>query len=54
MLGGFLIGMIQELTPLLSAVGIPLGTEYAAAVAFLIMIAVLLVRPQGILGGART
>ncbi|MEZ3143513.1 branched-chain amino acid ABC transporter permease [Halobaculum sp. MBLA0143] len=50
MLGGFLIGTINQLTPLLSDLGIPIGIEYANAVAFLVMVAVLLVRPQGIAG----
>ncbi len=50
MLGGFLIGMVVEMMPLLSDVGIPIGIEYANAVAFLIMVAVLLVRPTGIAG----
>ncbi|ESP87862.1 branched-chain amino acid ABC transporter permease [Candidatus Halobonum tyrrellensis] len=54
MLGGFLIGMINQLTPLLSDVGIPIGIEYANAVAFVIMVAVLLVRPNGIAGEAAT
>jgi branched-chain amino acid transport system permease protein len=60
MLGGLLIGMINQLTPLLTGIGaiIPLvpngwgiGLEYANAVAFVIMVAVLLVRPRGIVGG---
>lgn len=50
MLGGFLIGMIVELTPVLSMVGIPVGVEYAEALAFLVMVVVLLVRPSGIAG----
>ena len=52
MLGGLLIGMIDQMTPLLSDVGIPIGTEYSYAIAFVIMVAVLLVRPNGIAGGA--
>ncbi|MFC7136007.1 branched-chain amino acid ABC transporter permease [Halobaculum litoreum] len=51
MLGGFLIGMINQLTPILTDVGIPIGIEYANAIAFVIMVAVLLVRPNGIAGG---
>lgn len=52
MLGGFVIGMIHELTPLFQArLGIPIGTEYAPALAFLLMVAILLWRPQGIIGG---
>lgn len=54
MLGGFVIGMVHELTPLLSQVGIPIGTKYSAAIAFVIMVAILLVRPSGILGGEPT
>ncbi|MBV0902079.1 branched-chain amino acid ABC transporter permease [Haloarcula salina] len=50
MLGGLLIGMIHELTPLLGDVGIPIGTAYAPAIAFVIMVAVLLVKPRGIAG----
>ncbi|PSQ46641.1 branched-chain amino acid ABC transporter permease [Halobacteriales archaeon SW_6_65_15] len=63
MLGGFLIGMINQLTPVLSELGallplvpdefgIPVGIEYANAIAFVIMVAVLLVRPNGIAGEA--
>lgn len=47
MLGGFVIGMAHELTPMLPYV----GTKYKAAVAFVIMITILLVRPSGIVGG---
>ncbi|AUG48599.1 branched-chain amino acid ABC transporter permease [Haloarcula taiwanensis] len=50
MLGGLLIGMLHELTPLLSDVGLPISNAYAPAVAFVIMVAVLLVRPRGIAG----
>ncbi|GAB3422125.1 branched-chain amino acid ABC transporter permease [Haloparvum alkalitolerans] len=58
MLGGFLIGMINQMMPLVSDLtdALPLvpsvGIEYANAVAFLIMVAVLLVRPNGIAGEA--
>ena len=52
MLGGFLIGMVVELTPILTSIGIPIGSQYARALAFIIMVAVLLVRPQGIAGEA--
>jgi branched-chain amino acid transport system permease protein len=59
MLGGVLIGManqfmpalprLGELLPLLpDSFGVPVGIEYANAVAFVIMVAVLLVRPSGI------
>ena len=59
MLGGLLIGVVHELMPLLSDVGavVPffsgsfgIGIRYAEAVAFVIMVAVLLVRPTGIAG----
>jgi branched-chain amino acid transport system permease protein len=52
MLGGLLIGLVVELTPLLPRYGVPIGNEYANAVAFLVMVAVLLVRPTGIAGDA--
>lgn len=45
-LGGFAIGMAHELTPLIPRV----GAEYGPAVAFVIMVVILLVRPNGILG----
>jgi len=45
MLGGMVIGLSQELSTLI------LPSEYKIAVSFLIMIAVLLRRPQGIMGG---
>jgi branched-chain amino acid transport system permease protein len=65
MAGGFLIGMINQLMPLLpnfgreiplvpESFGVPIGIEYANAVAFLIMVAVLLLRPSGIAGGEAT
>ena len=65
MVGGFLIGMLNQLTPLLSRLGevvplvpasfgIPIGIEYANAIAFVIMVAVLLVRPNGIAGDTAT
>lgn len=44
MVGGVVIGLAQELSTAI------LPTEYKLAVAFVIMIAVLLVRPRGILG----
>jgi branched-chain amino acid transport system permease protein len=52
MLGGFLIGMINQLMPILTDYGIPIGIEYADAVAFIIMVGVLLLRPNGIMGEA--
>ena len=65
MAGGLLIGMINQLTPVLPRLGrefplvpegfgIPIGIEYANAVVFLIMVAVLLVRPSGIAGEEAT
>lgn len=47
LLGGVVIGMAHELTPMMPLV----STKYKAAVAFLVMIAILLVRPSGIMGG---
>lgn len=44
MLGGFLIGIAMKTTPLW------IGSEYELAAAFLALIAVLILRPQGILG----
>ena len=44
MVGGLIIGLAQELSTAI------LPTEYKLAVAFVIMIAVLFVRPRGILG----
>ncbi|MEF8830725.1 MAG: branched-chain amino acid ABC transporter permease [Halobacteriales archaeon] len=52
MLGGLVIGMVQQLVPILPRLGIPIGVEYAPALAFVIMVAILLVRPRGIAGGA--
>jgi len=69
MAGGFLIGMINQLTPFFSTVveALPIwpgwlaaalesliSIEYANAIAFVIMVAVLLVRPNGIAGEAAT
>ncbi|WP_336359452.1 branched-chain amino acid ABC transporter permease [Haladaptatus sp. ZSTT2] len=48
MLGGLVIGMAHELTPAIPFVPV----EYAPAVAFALMIIILLVRPQGIMGEA--
>ncbi|WP_232700739.1 branched-chain amino acid ABC transporter permease [Halobacterium wangiae] len=50
MLGAFVIGMVNQLTPLFTDYGIPIETDYANAIAFIIMVLVLLVRPQGIAG----
>jgi branched-chain amino acid transport system permease protein len=54
MLGGVVIGMVTRLTPLLRDFGIPLGNEYSTALAFVIMVVILLVRPRGIAGGEPT
>ncbi|MFB6178735.1 MAG: branched-chain amino acid ABC transporter permease [Halorientalis sp.] len=54
MLGGFLIGMIHELTPLLGDIGLPITNAYAPAVAFIVMVVILLIRPSGIAGGEPT
>ena len=50
MLGGVVIGMVNRLTPVLSDVGLPIEPAYANAIAFVIMVFVLLVRPTGIAG----
>ena len=50
MLGGLLIGLVVQLTPVWGRLGIPIGFEYAEAMAFLVMVLVLLVRPTGIMG----
>lgn len=62
-LGGFVIGMAYELTPALGntfefingylpyAILPEIGSEYKAAVAFIIMILILLIKPTGIMGG---
>ena len=47
MLGGFVIGIVHELTPWIPLV----PTRYDKALAFLIMILILFVRPSGIMGG---
>jgi len=52
MLGGLVIGVVHQLIPALSTYGIPLNAQYADAVAFVIMVAILLLRPQGIMGEA--
>jgi len=65
MLGGVLIGMINQMMPLISDFGqyaplvpnewgLPIGIEYANAVAFVIMVVVLLARPNGIMGESAT
>ncbi len=51
MVGGFVIGMVDQFTPFLRDLGLPIGNEYSTAIVFLIMVAILLVRPQGIAGG---
>lgn len=50
MIGSLLIGVTQELATH-SAIGIP--TDLKTAVAFMVLIVVLLVRPQGIMGSKR-
>ena len=45
MAGGIIIGLTQELSTLI------LPTEYKLAVGFVIMIAVLLIKPEGVFGG---
>jgi len=58
MFGGLVIGLATEMSvPFLSWLeanaGLVHGTAYDRVVAFLIMVVVLLVRPEGILGGRR-
>jgi branched-chain amino acid transport system permease protein len=48
MLGGLVIGMAHELTPAIPFVSV----EYSSAVAFILMVIILLVRPTGIMGEA--
>ena len=52
MLGGLLVGVAMRVGPAipLPFMG-PLGAEYDLAVAFVLLIAVLIVRPQGLFGG---
>ena len=50
MLGGVVIGVVNRLTPVLSDFGVPIEPAYANAIAFVIMVLVLLVRPTGIAG----
>ncbi|MFB6194478.1 MAG: branched-chain amino acid ABC transporter permease [Halobaculum sp.] len=50
MLGGLLIGLVEQLPPVLRSVGVPVDDEYSAALVFLVMVVVLLVRPRGIAG----
>lgn len=50
MIGGLLIGIVQELATH-TAIGLP--ADLKPAVAFLVLIVVLLFRPQGIMGGKR-
>lgn len=52
MIGGLVIGVIHELVPALSTYGVPINAQYANTVAFLIMVAILLLRPRGIMGEA--
>lgn len=62
MAGGLIIGMIVQLTPVLSSLGellpivsdgfgLPVSSSYGPAIAFLVLVAILLVRPRGIAGG---
>ncbi|PSQ57195.1 branched-chain amino acid ABC transporter permease [Halobacteriales archaeon SW_7_71_33] len=61
--GGVVIGMVTQLVPLAAdlgallplvpaGVGVPVDSSYGPAVAFVIMVAILLVRPRGIAGGS--
>jgi branched-subunit amino acid ABC-type transport system permease component len=46
LLGGLLVGLSQEVAPVLPFI----TTEYQEVVGFVLLVAVLLLRPQGILG----
>ena len=65
MAGGLIIGMIVQLTPVLSSLGellpivpdgfgLPVSSSYGPAIAFLTLVAILLVRPRGIAGGGES
>lgn len=50
MIGGLAIGLVDQLPPVLRSIGVPVNDEYSAALVFLVMVAILLVRPRGIAG----
>lgn len=59
MIGGFLVGVIQELSGILldwlgrpDVIGLDVAAAYRPVAAFLVMILVLLVRPEGLMGTA--
>ncbi len=59
MIGGFLVGIIQEMSGIVlewlarpTVVGLEAASAYRPMAAFLIMILVLLVRPEGLMGVA--
>ncbi len=49
-LGGFLMGLIQNLAVGLDWFGIEISTSYKGAIAFIVLIIMLLVRPRGLFG----
>jgi branched-chain amino acid transport system permease protein len=51
-LGGFLIGLIQDLVVGLPWFGIEIPTSYKSAVAFVVLILMLLIRPGGLFGAS--
>lgn len=59
MIGGFLVGIVQELSGIVldwlsrpDVIGLEVAAAYRPAAAFLVMILVLLVKPEGLLGTA--
>ena len=50
MIGGLAIGLVGQLPPVLRSIGVPVNDEYSAALVFLVMVVILLVRPRGIAG----
>lgn len=49
-LGGFLMGLIQNLAVGVDWFGISISTSYKSAIAFIVLIIMLLVRPRGLFG----
>ncbi|MBB6407165.1 branched-chain amino acid ABC transporter permease [Arthrobacter sp. AZCC_0090] len=51
LLGGLIIGMVQQFTSLLQPVYLSgLGSEFSSVIPYLVLIVVLLIRPQGLFG----
>lgn len=49
-LGGFLMGMIQNLAVSMDWFGVSISTSYKSAIAFVVLIIMLLLRPRGLFG----